>query len=297
MAEGELETVMSEFARGETDVLVCTTIIESGLDMPNANTLIVNKADKFGLTQLYQLRGRVGRGANLAYAYFLYDRGKHLTHTAERRLRTIFEASELGAGFNIAIRDLEIRGAGSLLGTKQSGHISAVGFNLYCRLLAESVEREKARRSGAIEKVTTPVSLPPSTVDLPLAAHIPESYVSDLNTRLSLYQRLAGVKETGAVMDFSSEFGDRFGKPPPAVENLLYAIKIKLLATKAGVESITSEHGQLVLRAFPGVHFDKEKLVPLAQDGVKIGLNQIRIYYKRLGKEWPEVLEEVLMAA
>jgi transcription-repair coupling factor (superfamily II helicase) len=172
-----------------------------------------------------------------------------------------------------------------------------VGFNLYCRLLTEAVEREKARKSGVIEKVITPVSLPPPTIDLPLAAYIPEGYVSDLNTRLSLYQRLANIKETEAVTDFSSEFGDRFGKPPLAVGNLLYVIKIKLLATKAGVESITSEHGQLVLRAFQGMHFDKEKLAPLARDGIKIGLNQIRISYRRLGKEWPKVLEEVLMAA
>ncbi|HTY81454.1 MAG TPA: transcription-repair coupling factor, partial [Dehalococcoidales bacterium] len=143
MPEEELEKVMNAFTRGEVDVLVCTTIIESGLDMPNANTLIVNKADKFGLTQLYQLRGRVGRGANLAYAYFLYDRGKRLTPIAHKRLRTIYEATELGAGYNIAMKDLEIRGAGNLLGTRQSGHITAVGFSLYTRLLADAVEEQK----------------------------------------------------------------------------------------------------------------------------------------------------------
>ena len=140
MPEAELEKVMADFTQGKSDILVCTTIIESGLDMPNVNTLIVNQADRFGLTQLYQLRGRIGRGANLAYAYFLYEAGKQLTPTAEKRLKTIFQATELGAGFGIALKDLEIRGAGTLLGVKQSGHITAVGFNLYCRLLADAVE-------------------------------------------------------------------------------------------------------------------------------------------------------------
>ncbi len=151
MPEEKLEQVMFKFQKGESNVLVCTTIIESGLDMPNVNTLIVNRADKFGLTQLYQLRGRIGRGSNLAYAYFLYDKDKRLTPTAEKRLRTIFEATELGAGFGIAMKDLEIRGAGTLLGTKQSGNISAVGFNLYTQLLAQAVEEQKARMSGAEE--------------------------------------------------------------------------------------------------------------------------------------------------
>jgi transcription-repair coupling factor (superfamily II helicase) len=131
MREGELEKVMKDFIDGKSDVLVCSTIIESGLDMPNVNTMIVNRADKFGLTQLYQLRGRIGRGTNLAYAYFLYDKGKHITAIAEKRLQTIYEATELGAGFGIAMKDLEIRGAGTLLGVRQSGFISAVGFELY----------------------------------------------------------------------------------------------------------------------------------------------------------------------
>jgi transcription-repair coupling factor (superfamily II helicase) len=261
--------------------------------MPNVNTLIVNKADKFGLTQLYQLRGRVGRGANLAHAYFLYDRGKHLTHTAERRLRTIFEATELGAGFNIAIKDLEIRGAGNLLGVKQSGQISAVGFNLYCRLLAEAVEREKAKRSGAADRPALP-SLPPPNIDLPLAAYIPEGYVADLNTRLSLYQRLADVESVDEMEGLADEFSDRFGMLPEEVKNLLYAVRVKALAARAGIESVATEHGQITLRLFSGMHFDKQKLAPLARDGIKIGLTQVRLNHKLLGKQWRKVLEEVL---
>ncbi len=290
MPEAELEAVMADFTQGKIDILVCTTIIESGLDMPNVNTLIVNKADRFGLTQLYQLRGRVGRGANLAYAYFLYDRGQQLTHTAEKRLRTIFEATELGAGFNIAIKDLEIRGAGTLLGTKQSGHISAVGFNLYCRLLAEAIEQQKEREAGAFKK---PSRLPPPTIDLPLPTYIPEDYVTDLDTRLVLYQRLANMNSVEEIEGLASEFSDRFGRLPEEVKNLLYAVKIKALAAKAGIESIATEHGQIILRPFEGMHFDKRKLEPLQRDGIKIGLNQIRVNFKRM-IDWRKVLEEVL---
>ncbi|MHB8105190.1 MAG: transcription-repair coupling factor, partial [Dehalococcoidales bacterium] len=190
MPEDALEKVMTAFTQDKVDILVCTTIIESGLDMPNANTIIINKADKFGLTQLYQLRGRVGRGANLAYAYFLYDGGKRISDIAHQRLRTIYEATELGAGFGIAMKDLEIRGAGTLLGHKQSGHITAVGFSLYTRLLAEAVEEQKALMAGKEKPVPR---LPPPTTDLPLDAFIPESYISDVDTRLDLYRALGDV--------------------------------------------------------------------------------------------------------
>ena len=294
MPEAELEAVMTDFTQGKSDLLVCTTIIESGLDMPNVNTLIVNKADKFGLTQLYQLRGRVGRGVNLAYAYFLYDKGKHLTTTAEKRLRTIFEATELGAGFGIALKDLEIRGAGTLLGVKQSGHISAVGFSLYCRLLAEAVEGQKAKQAGPAERVTRPSRLPPPTIDLPLRAYIPEEYVADLDTRLSLYQSLAKVDKAEQVEELAHEFSDRFGALPAAVENLLYALRIKIQAAKAGIESISTDEGQIVLRRFQGMHFDKQQLEPFSRDGIKIGLTQIRLNPKRLGGEWKKVVEEVV---
>jgi transcription-repair coupling factor (superfamily II helicase) len=285
---------MADFARGKNDVLVCTTIIESGLDMPNVNTLIVNKADKFGLTQLYQLRGRVGRGANLAYAYFLYEGGKQLTPTAEKRLKTIFEATELGAGFGIAMKDLEIRGAGTLLGVRQSGFISAVGFSLYCRLLAEAIEESKAKQAGVPEKAR-PSRLPPPSLDLPLRAYIPEEYVADVETRLNLYQSLAKLDKVEQVEALAQEFSDRFGSLPIEVKNLLYAVKVKILAAKAGIESISTEDGQIVLRLFEGMQFDKQKLAPLLKDGVKVSTTQLRLNPKRLGKEWRKVLEEVLL--
>jgi len=291
MPEAGLERVMTDFTQGKSDVLVCTTIIESGLDMPNVNTLIVNRADKFGLTQLYQLRGRVGRGANLAYAYFIYDRGKRLTPTAEKRLRTIFEATELGAGFGIAMKDLEIRGAGTLLGVKQSGFISAVGFSLYCQLLAEAVEAQKAKQAG-LPRVK-PRRLPPPTIELPLPAFIPEEYVTDLNTRLSLYRSLVKMEEAEQVEALAQEFSDRFGALPPEVNNLLYAVKIKALAAKAGIESIITEDRRIVIRRFQGMQFDKPQLEPL-KDRINVSLTQLSLNPKRLGGEWQEVLEEVL---
>jgi len=295
MPEGELERVMTDFVQDRSDVLVCSSIIQSGLDMPNVNTLIVNQADKFGLTQLHQLRGRVGRGTNLAYAYFLYDRGKRLAPLAEKRLRTIVEASELGAGFGIAMKDLEIRGAGTLLGMRQSGHISAVGFNLYSQLLAQAVEEQKAKRAGvAEEKVSIPSRPPPPNIDLPLPAYIPEDYVTDLLTRLSLYQKLVKLDRVEQIEPVAQEFSDRFGAPPSEVENLLYAVRMKILAVKAGIESISTEHGEIVLRLFEGMRFDKQKLEPFEKDGIKVGAFYLRLNPKRLGKDWQMVLEEVL---
>jgi transcription-repair coupling factor (superfamily II helicase) len=291
MPEERLEKVMNDFTRGRVDVLVCTTIIESGLDLPNANTLIVNRADKFGLTQLYQLRGRVGRGTNLAYAYFLYDRGRRLAPVAHQRLRTIYEATELGAGFGIAMKDLEIRGAGTLLGPRQSGHITAIGFSLYTRLLAEAVEEQKALREG---KPKPPPKLPAPTVDLPLDAFIPEDYVTDVETRLELYKKLADVATAEHLDDVLKEYTDRFGTPPAEVDNLFYALRIKALAAQAGIESISTEEGQIVLRRFEGIPFDTQKFMGALTDGVTVGRTQIRIDYKRLRRKWKGVLEGVI---
>ncbi|MFC1983731.1 transcription-repair coupling factor [Chloroflexota bacterium] len=293
MHETELEAVMVDFTRGKSDVLVCTTIIESGVDMPNVNTLIINQADKFGLTQLYQLRGRVGRGADLAYAYFLFDKGKHLTPTAEKRLRTIFEATELGAGYGIAMKDLEIRGAGTLLGMKQSGYISAVGFNLYTRLLSDAVEEQKARKAGIPEERIMSKHLPAPTIDLPLPAYIPDEYVADLDTRLSLYQNLVKLEKVQQVEDQAHEFSDRFGSLPPEVKNLLYMVKLKALAAGAGIESISTEQGQIILRLFQGMQLDKQKLAPFLKDGIHLGTSQLRLNPKRLGNEWRKTLENI----
>jgi transcription-repair coupling factor (superfamily II helicase) len=190
------------------------------------------------------------------------------------------------------MKDLEIRGAGTLLGAKQSGHITAVGFNLYCRLLAETVEELKAKRTGA--EVTRP-PLPPPTIDLPLAAYITEKYVSDVETRLGLYQKLAKLDRAEQIEDAAREFRDRFGTPPPEVRNLLYALRIKILAAKAGIESVSTEDGQIALRLFESLRFDKRKLDPLSKDGVRIGATRLSLSTKRPRKEWQRLLEEVLM--
>ena len=284
MSEEGLESVMVEFMSGDTDVLACTTIIESGLDIPNANTLIVDDANRLGLAQLYQLRGRVGRGGNRAYAYFLYDKDRQLSATAEKRLGTIFEATELGAGFRIAMKDLEIRGAGNLLGKEQSGHIAAVGFDLYCQLLAEAVENLK---KGA---PPTPPHPPMPTVDLPLPAYIPEGYISDISARLGFYRRLAKIESPEEVREIAEELGDRFGKPPVPAENLLYMVRLKTLAMRAGVQSIFTKEGNVFVRLMDGMKQPEVEGAP----GLKVGISQIQLNLKSLGRKWTKVLEDML---
>jgi len=293
MPEEQLEKVMTDFIAGKYDILVTTTIIQLGLDMPNVNTLIIDRADRFGLAQLYQLRGRVGRGINQAYAYFFFDEGKQLTTQAYKRLRTIFEATELGSGFGIAMKDLEIRGAGNLLGVKQSGHIAALGFDLYCQLLAEAVEELKAKQAGEARKrviIGETKELP--SIVLPLNAHIPEEYVPNLNTRLSLYHRLARAGHIEEVEDIWREFKDRFGPLPQPVENLLYIVKIKVLAVRAKVSSVSTQGRQIVIKP----QTDGRRLIATSpvEGAVKIGVTQIKLDTRLLGDKWTEVLEEIL---
>ena len=294
MDEVELEMTMIDFNQRKVDVLLCSTIIESGLDIPNANTLIVNDADRLGLAQLYQLRGRVGRGSSHAYAYFLYGKGKHLTPAAEKRLQTIFEASELGGGFRIAMKDLEIRGAGNLLGPEQSGHIAAVGFGLYCQLLAEAVQEQKARQSGEIEPA---MEAPPATatmLDLPVSAYIPEDYVEDPNTRLALYQRMARIASATEVEELRTEFRDRFGRLPPPLKNLLYLVKIKSIAVQARVQSIVKEDSRIVIRLRAGCKPLDPVRIGRASEGLTVNPTQVQVDMRLLGDEWKNALEDIL---
>jgi len=244
MDEHRLEEIMTAFARGDYDVLISTSIIESGLDIPNANTLIVDRADWFGLAQLYQLRGRVGRGANQAYAYFFHPRTSRLTPEARARLETIGEQTELGSGFSIAMRDLEIRGAGDMLGTRQSGHIAAVGFHLYTELLAQAVRHLK----GEGEAPHLPIAAQTVTIDLPLPAYFPVQYISETSLRIQLYRRLAEIDSFEAIDAMRAELADRFGPLPRAVEGLLYQIRVKLLAQRANATAIATENGQITIR-------------------------------------------------
>ncbi len=249
MAEGALEKVMIAFADGSADVLVCTTIIESGLDIPNANTIIIDRADTLGLAQLYQLRGRVGRSSRRAYAYLLYRRRERLSDEARKRLQAIFNASELGAGFQIALSDLEIRGAGNILGGEQSGHMAAVGFDLYSRLLAEAVETRKASMEGRAPIIESPQTV----VDLPVEAHLPTEYVPDEAQKLELYRRLARARTAGDLAAFRQEVLDRYGPMPDPVTRLIEVASLRLTAEAAGIASISREEGWLVVRFGAGL--------------------------------------------
>ncbi len=300
MHEEQLEKVMTDFMEGKYDVLLTTTIIQLGLDMPNVNTLIVDRADKFGLGQLYQLRGRVGRGINQAYAYFLVDEGRRLTPQAYKRLRTIVEATELGSGFGIAMKDLEIRGAGNLLGVKQSGHIAAIGFDLYCQFLAEAVEELRGKQSGeARRSVMTGRDHQWPSVSLPLDAYIPEEYVPDLGTRLGLYHRLAKMECPGEVEDMARELEDRFGSIPEPAENLLYIVRIKVLATAAGLVSVFTQGRHIVMKSSEPViaSISKQSQGNRYDGAVRIGTTQIRLDTRLLGPRWKQVLEEMLRSA
>jgi transcription-repair coupling factor (superfamily II helicase) len=255
MPEGELEKVMQQFTKGEIDILLCTSIIESGLDIPNANTLIVDRGDAFGLAQLYQLRGRVGRGAQRAYAYFFKHRQKSPTPEGQERLEVIAENTQLGAGYSIAMRDLEMRGAGEILGNRQHGVIATVGFHLYTRMLASAV-RTLRQTEGMPSVDENQLNLRevqmPVAVDLPLSVGIPLDYVEDQTMRLRLYRRLADAQSDVDVQTMADEFTDRFGPLPDQLKNLLYMLKVKILAETAGLASVTVESEQLVLR-FPAL--------------------------------------------
>lgn len=292
MDENQLSERMQRFTNGEIDVLLTTSIIESGLDIPNANTLIVDRADTFGLSQLYQLRGRVGRGAQRAYAYFFKHRRKNPTLEGRQRLETIAENTQLGAGFNIAMRDLEIRGAGDILGSRQHGHIAAVGFHLYTRLLGEAVARLRVNRGlpSGPQAITMDSQRPLVSVDLPLHISIPPDYVSDKNMRLHLYRRIADLRTITDIEPLLEEFKDRFGTPPAQVRNLLFQLKIKLLAEKTNVASINIESDQIAVRFQDG---SLPPDLPYLGPNVRIGKTALWLPYNTQ-PEWPDHLVNLL---
>jgi transcription-repair coupling factor (superfamily II helicase) len=249
MSERELEEIMLQFAEGAVDILLSTTIIESGLDIPNANTLIVNRAEQFGLAQLYQLRGRVGRGTRQAHAYFFHSPWRSLNPDAQARLNVIAEETQLGAGYSIAMRDLEIRGAGEILGARQTGHVATVGFDLYMRLLAQAVKNKKARRETGLPEGDLALALPEAAlIDLPLATYIPPDYTPDAGLRLRLYRRMALLTDLASIDEMAAELADRFGPIPDPVHNLLYQLRIKALAMAAGATAVISDTGQIQIR-------------------------------------------------
>ena len=313
MPEGELEQTMIDFADGKMDVLVCTTIIESGLDIPNVNTLIINRADTFGLAQLYQLRGRVGRSSRRAYAYQLIPKAQSLTEAAEKRLRAMLAATELGAGFRIAMKDLEIRGAGNILGAEQSGHIHAVGFDLYTKLLAAAVEDLRAQQAagldgsgvngqallnglseenGGVGKLLGPVTS--ATVDLGIPASIPQDYIADLPTRMGIYHRLVEIEDDAGMADMEEELMDRFGPLPLQVRNLFYVLGLKLESPRAGIESITKDDRRVVLRFQDDLGGARPALRRRLGRGVEVGHRQIRLNLDSAGGAWERHLADAV---
>lgn len=299
MPETELAAVMQQFTRGEIDVLLCTSIIESGLDIPNANTLIVDRADMFGLAQLYQLRGRVGRGAQRAYAYFFRHARRAPTPEGLERMEVISESTQLGAGYSIAMRDLEMRGAGELLGTRQHGYIAAVGFHLYTRLLAQAV-RELRRYQGLPEEMQKSLDLKPAhllvTVDLPLSVGIPVSYVPDQRMRLQLYRRLADLQNEEEIQALEAEFVDRFGPLPEPVSHLFYLLRVKLRAEAAGLASVAFEGDQIVLRYPPLPNGVQSRDLPEIGLGTRTGKNAYWLPVENGAVSWQERLLKALSA-
>lgn len=272
MDERLLQAVMEQFGNGEFDVLLATAIIESGLDIPNANTLIIDRADWFGLAQLYQLRGRVGRSASQAYAYFFHPTGSRLTEEARMRLETLAEYTELGSGYQIAMRDLELRGAGDILSTRQSGQVAAIGLHLYTQMLAQAV-RDLKRQQGATASdlpPEPPISQNSVLIDLPLPAYLPADWIPEMALRLQIYRRIGGLSTTADAQAMHDELTDRFGTLPAAVDGLLYQITVKLLAQSAGATAVMARRDRVEIRLPYLVEINRERLEARLGDGARV---------------------------
>jgi transcription-repair coupling factor (superfamily II helicase) len=263
MRERELERVMLDFVERKYDILVSTMIVESGLDIPNVNTIIVDRADTLGLAQLYQLRGRVGRSRHRAYAYLLIPRGQRLTDVQRKRLKTIMEFTELGSGLKIAMRDLEIRGVGNILGPEQSGYIAEVGFDLYVKLLEEAVKELKG------EAVEARVE---ARIETDISALIPEAYVEDPRQRVIFYKRLVETRKGEEVDALASEMRDRYGRLPEEARSLLEFQKIRMLAAAAGLERVVVRKQMLLLEVKRGEKMSREALERIVKRGIDIEL-------------------------
>ena len=298
MKERELEDIMYRFINGEIDVLVSTTIIETGLDISNVNTMIIQDADNMGLSQLYQLRGRVGRSSRTAYAFLLYRRNKMLKEVAEKRLAAIREYTELGSGFKIAMRDLEIRGAGNLLGAEQHGHMQAVGYDLYCKLLNEAVKQAKGIETG--ERFET-------AVDVDVDAFIPASFVPNEAQKLDLYKRIAGIENREEKELILEELIDRFGDPPKPVENLLMLAEYKAWAHRCYFTEIAQKGDEVRFTLFERAKADPAKIPEfVASFGGKVKFYADRkapcfVYFLKLNSKQKEsaaeAVEQVLLKA
>ena len=290
MGEDELAHVMVDFEAAKSDVLVCTTIIESGLDIPNVNTIVVERSDRFGLAQLYQLRGRVGRSGRRAYAYFLFDPRRSLTEGADKRLDVISGLHELGQGFKIALRDLEIRGAGNLLGTEQHGAIAAVGFEMYLQMLQSAVSK---LRSGSEESAIGDVlSTAEMNLELPLDHFIPRSYIRDEKLRLGAYRQLAGAEDEAELDAVMRSLMDRYGPGPSQLDNLVYSLRVKLRGQRLGLRGVVAEGHDIVIRVDPKRLLDVDELARRMAGRISIGVNRIKM--RRQGEGWQRELLSLL---
>jgi transcription-repair coupling factor (superfamily II helicase) len=297
MAEEELEKIMLDFVEHKSDVLLTTTIIESGIDIPNANTLLIDDSDRFGLVQLHQLRGRIGRGSYDAYSYLFYRPDKKLTEEAKKRLRTISEATELGAGFTIAMKDLEIRGAGNLLGTEQSGYISAIGFDLYTRLLAEAIEELKANDDLIKKHGTALQGQHEITISLGLDAYIPDDYIPMADVRIEFYKRISGALAEQDVTIIEEELIDRFGEIPSELSNLFYIVKLKQLCKHTGIEGIGKLDGKIVVSFRSSgrlLNKNVDDLMIKYENALKKGTRQLSIDLKNARDNWQVILVEII---
>jgi transcription-repair coupling factor (superfamily II helicase) len=293
LGSGDLEETIIAFKDHKYDVLVSSTIIENGIDLPNANTLIVNNAEKFGLAQLYQLRGRVGRGKQQAYAYFLYH-GQRLKLDAKKRLRAIVEATDLGSGFQIAMKDLEIRGAGDILGAKQHGVINVVGVSHFIRMLNKAVEDLKAGRLAAEKEEEAPEV----SIELPVTAFIPDDYIVNAKDKINTYQKLSSADNLKYLKELNEEIVREYGRLPHQVQNLFRVLELKIAAKKAGLTNIKAEnihmaHGkQIVLTMSKKVK--PENIMNLLEYNPKwtISGTKLKIDIEELGVHWFNELKE-----
>jgi transcription-repair coupling factor (superfamily II helicase) len=292
MEEDDLARVMVDFASGRHDVLVCTTIIESGLDIPNVNTMVVERSDRFGLSQLYQLRGRVGRAGKRAYAYFLYDGTKSLTEAADKRLDVMSGLHELGQGFKIALRDLEIRGAGNLLGVEQHGAIASVGFEMYLQMLQGAVS--KLRSGGEEARVGDVLSTPELSIDLPLDHFVPRSYIRDERLRLDAYRQLAAAEDESELEGVLRSLRDRYGPPPAQLANLVFSLRVKLKGQRLGLRLIATDGRDTAIKVDPERLLDVDALERRFSGRLRVRPN--RLLLRRQGEGWKDELMNLLDA-
>jgi transcription-repair coupling factor (superfamily II helicase) len=288
MGEKELESVMLKFIRDEADVLVATTIVENGLDIPRANTILINRADRLGLAELYQLRGRVGRSSQRAYAYLLVPPETVLSDIARKRLAAMKEFSELGAGFRIAALDLELRGAGNMLGRQQHGHIEAIGFDMYCQMLERAVSKLKGEEAAPELR---------TTLSLGFDVRIPQNYIPSENLRLRTYKRISTIATEDERQDVRKELADRFGSLPQSVENLLEYAVLKSTCERLRISAVERQGARVAIRFHPETNLDPAKLVSVVRSRKGIKLDPSGVLWLEIakGESFTGALRNVLL--